>query len=62
LQVSFIISLPQCFSQINDVLINKGSGGGNIIEKLETYKSADIVSAIKSRRLRWAGHVLRREE
>jgi hypothetical protein len=26
------------------------------------YNSADIVSEIKSRRLRWAGHVLRREE
>jgi hypothetical protein len=28
----------------------------------DLYKDADIVSEVKSRRLRWAGHVLRRRE
>jgi hypothetical protein len=28
----------------------------------DLYNDADIVSEVKSRRLRWAGHVLRRKE
>ena len=40
-----------------------GSGEGSFNEELHSlYRSPNIVRVIKSRRLRWAGHLARMEE
>ena len=42
--------------------MRKGSGEGYNEELHSLYRSPNIVRVIKSRRLRWAGHVARMEE
>ena len=39
-----------------------GSGEGSTMRNFILYRSPNIVRVIKSRRLRWAGHVARMEE
>ena len=39
-----------------------GSGEGSTMRNFSFYRSPNIVRAIKSRRLRWTGHVARMEE
>ena len=39
-----------------------GSGEGSTMRNFSLYRSPNIFRVIKSRRLRWAGHVARMEE